>query len=165
MTILTWLLGLAYPHCRATGAEGIDLPPPIAMDRIERGTKPNNALAGPAGKRRQAVDLLTEPVPMAPRRLYDAARSAIAFQPRTWVLAEYPDRLQLHAVARSAICNFPDLVSVQVERGIRDDEALLTLWSRSIHGYHDLGANRRRLRAWIAEIACDARAYRNKHDG
>ena len=32
-----------------------------------------------------------------------------------YVAAEFPDRLQVHYVVRSALLNFPDLVTVQVE--------------------------------------------------
>jgi uncharacterized protein (DUF1499 family) len=51
-------------------------------------------------------------------------------------------------VARSAVFNFPDLVTVQVvAQG--ENASTLVLYSRSVYGHSDLGVNRRRLRAWL----------------
>lgn len=161
-SILPRLLALAWPGCGHQGAEGIVVPEPLDMSRIERGTKPNNALAGPIGKQRQDVDLITEPQPMPPAALFALAKRAIAFIPRVHRLAEYPEQLRAHYVVRSRVANFPDLVTLQVERGGWGDEALLTIWSRSIHGHYDFGANLRRLREWLAEIHIEADAAKRK---
>jgi uncharacterized protein (DUF1499 family) len=74
-----------------------------------------------------------------------------ARQPRTYLAASYPDRLQLHYVVRSAVFNFPDLVAVQVTPD-ETDTSRLVLYSRSVYGRSDLGINRKRLEAWLASL-------------
>ena len=72
-------------------------------------------------------------------------------QPRTFLAAEYPAERQAHFVARSAVFNFPDLITAQVsEAGA--DHSTLVLYSRSVYGYSDLGVNRRRLDDWLAAL-------------
>lgn len=52
---------------------------------------------------------------------------------------------------RSPVLNFPDIVSAQVLPG-PGRASRIVLYSRSLYGYSDLGANRRRLRSWLAAI-------------
>ena len=84
-------------------------------------------------------------------RLYAAIQAVAAAQPRTYQAAAYPDRLQAHWVVRSAVFNFPDLVTAQATPA-GTDTATLVLYSRSVYGYGDLGANRRRVDAWLAAL-------------
>jgi uncharacterized protein (DUF1499 family) len=96
-------------------------------------------------------DIVTPSYPVPAARLFELAQAVAAAQPRTYQAALYPDRLQVHYVARSAALNFPDLIMVQVR-----DEGLgrsnLILLSRSVYGYGDFGVNRRRVEAWLGEL-------------
>jgi uncharacterized protein (DUF1499 family) len=65
----------------------------------------------------------------------------------TFPAAAYPDQLQAHFVARSALLNFPDLIAVQVQ-----PDSTVVLYSRSVYGYSDLGVNRRRLESWVTAL-------------
>lgn len=152
MNPLPWLLGLFLASCAGHGADGVPLPPYSDMRKIERPSSPNNAVAGPAGGGRQAVDLVTGPIAMVPEALYPIVKAAIAGMPNTYLLAEYADRSQIHFVARSKVLNFPDVVSIQIEAGGRENESLITLYSRSIYGYYDFGANKARLLPLLARI-------------
>lgn len=162
MKLVPLLLSLIWPGCAQTGADGIPIPPPFDMIRIERPAKPNNALAGPVGKARQPVDVVTAPYAMPPDQLFAVTRRAMAFVPRATLLAAYEDRRQVHYVVRSAVANFPDIVSIQVEPGGIDGEAFLTIWSRSVHGYYDFKANLRRVHELLAEIALEANPVTRK---
>jgi uncharacterized protein (DUF1499 family) len=72
-------------------------------------------------------------------------------QPRVFVAATFPDQLQVHYVVRSALLNFPDLVTVQaVSMGA--DRSTLVIWSRSVYGRSDFGVNRERTLAWLAAL-------------
>ena len=150
MTALAWLLGLILPTCGADGAAGLPVPVPIDMARIERPSTPNTFLAGPAGMRPKP-DLVTEEQAEPAAALYEKARVLFAGQNRTYVAAEFPDRLQAHYVVRSALLNFPDLVTVQVEATAADRSALV-IWSRSVYGRSDFGVNRDRTKAWLAAL-------------
>lgn len=147
MTALAWLLGFILPACGANGAAGLPVPVPMDMTRIERPSTPNTFLAGPADMRPKP-DVVTLPQPLPAGALYDKVRVLFANQPRTYVAAEFPDRLQVHYVVRSALLNFPDLVTVQVNPD-GPDRGTLVIWSRSVYGRSDLGVNRDRTNAWL----------------
>jgi uncharacterized protein (DUF1499 family) len=150
LTALAWLLGLILPACGADGAAG--LPPPVLLDmtRIERPATPNSFLAGPPGMR-PAPDLVLEPLQLPAQKLWQEARSVFGSQPRVYVAAEFPEQLQEHYVVRSALLNFPDLVTVQVEP-VAAETSTLVIWSRSVYGRSDFGVNRQRTAAWLATL-------------
>lgn len=150
MTPLAWLLGLLLPACGAGGAHGLPVPPPMDLAELSRPASPNTALAAPAGFR-PAPDIVTPVYPVTPEQLYADVRAVAAAQPRTFPAAAYPDRLQADWVVRSAVFNFPDLVTAQVNPAGEHD-AKLVLYSRSVYGYSDLGVNRQRVAAWLAAL-------------
>ena len=150
MTPFAWLVGWFLPACAASGAMGLPHPAQIDMDHIVRPASPNTALAAPAGTT-PTPDIVTPEYPVAAARLYAATMAVAEAQPRTWLAADYPAALQAHFVARSAVFNFPDLIAAQVTPA-GPGHSLLVLYSRSVYGYGDFGANRARLSAWLAAL-------------
>jgi uncharacterized protein (DUF1499 family) len=150
MTPLAWLIGLVLPACAASGAQGLPPPQPIDMQRIERPASPNTALAAPAGFA-PSPDLVTPIYRAAAARLYDAVHAVAAAQPRTFLAADFTALRQTHWVVRSAVFNFPDLVTAQVTDA-GPDSSTLVLYSRSVYGRSDLDVNRKRLDAWLAAL-------------
>ena len=150
MSPFAWLLGLALPAIGAEGAAG--LPPPARMDmnRIERPASPNMFLAGPAGMT-PAPDLVVEPAAGTAEALFERVRRVFESQPRTHVAAVFPQQRQVHYVVRSALVNYPDLVTVQADPA-GPDTASLTIWSRSVYGRRDFGVNKERVAAWLAAL-------------
>ncbi len=153
-----WLIGFVLPACAASGAGGLPVPPAMDMAKIERPATPNTALAGPAVVGQSAMmpppDIVTPVYKVPAGQLFAAVQSVAASQPRTFVAATYPDRLQAHWVVRSAVFNFPDLVTAQVvAQGA--DASTLVLYSRSVYGRSDLGVNQARLRTWLAALAAN----------
>ena len=150
MNPLGWLVGLVLPACGFSGALG--LPTPAVMDTaaIVRPANPNTALAAPAGFK-PPPDIVTPSYRLPAGKLFGLVRDVAAGQPRTFPAALYADRLQAHFVVRSAVFNFPDLIAVQVRP---EGEAFceLILYSRSVYGASDLGVNRKRISAWLAEL-------------
>jgi uncharacterized protein (DUF1499 family) len=147
MNPVAWVVGLVLPACGFPGAQGLPKPPLMDTTQIERPSSPNTALAAPEGfSPRPDIVLPVYKVPAA--TLFAAARAVASAQPRTYPAAEYPAQLQAHYVARSALFNFPDLITVQV-RAETDDRSDLVVWSRSIYGRSDLGVNRERVHAWL----------------
>ena len=151
MTPLAWLLGLFLPACGATGAAG--LPPPRVLDfsHLVRPASPNTALAAPAGFSPRP-DLRTPVYPLPAPVLLARISAVAAAEPRTWPAGSFPAAGQADWVARSAVWNFPDLITAAV-RADGSHHSTLILWSRSVYGYSDLGVNRARLRAWLAALA------------
>ncbi|MGE0222170.1 MAG: DUF1499 domain-containing protein [Acetobacteraceae bacterium] len=150
MTPLAWLLGLALPACGANGAAGLPVPPPMNPAAIVRPSSPNTALAAPASFV-PAPDIATPVYDVPPEALFAAIRAVAEAEPRVFLAASYDDRLQAHYVVRSAVFNFPDQVMVQA-RAVGTNMSALVLYSRSVYGYSDLGANRKRIGAWLAAL-------------
>ena len=76
-----------------------------------------------------------------------AGLSVALAQERTFAHGDAGAARQAHFVARSALLNYPDLITVQVT-----PESGLILWSRSIYGRSDFGVNQARLTAWLAAL-------------
>jgi uncharacterized protein (DUF1499 family) len=150
LTALAWLLGLILPACGADGAAGLPRPVLLDMTRIERPATPNTFLAGPAAMRPQP-DLALEPRNLPAQALYEKTRSVFESQPRVYVAAEFPGQRQVDYVVRSAVLNFPDLVTVQVE-AVAADRSNLVIWSRSVYGRSDFGVNRKRTLGWLTAL-------------
>lgn len=150
MTPLAWLIGLLLPACGSAGAQGLPLPPPLDVTRIERPSTPNTALAAPAGFR-PSPDIETPLYSVPADRLYETALTVAQSQPRTFLAASYPEQRQVHYVVRSAVFNFPDLVTVTaMEAG--PNSSKLIIWSRSLYGRSDLGVNRSRIARWLQAV-------------
>ncbi len=150
MNPVAWLVSLILPACGFPAAEGLPTPPPMDIAHIVRPSTPNTALAAPACFS-PSPDLITPAYTVHADRLFALIQEVAASQPRTYPAAKYPDRLQAHYVARSAIFNFPDLIMVQVVRTSPDSSSLV-VYSRSVYGQSDLGVNRKRLDTWLAAL-------------
>ena len=154
MSVLGWLLGLVLPLCATQGTQGLaTLAAPASLRGIVRPGSPNHALAAPAGFE-PAPDLVTRSYRLPAASLLAAVDAVALAQPRVFALPVRPEApWRRDYVARSRMFNFPDLVAAEVLP--RDGASGLVLWSRSVYGRSDLGANRARLVAWLA--ALDAR--------
>lgn len=162
------LLGLALPLCATTGAAGVSADPDRSLRGMTRPTSPNHALAAPQ-EFVPAPDLVTRRYALSPAALLQAL-DAVALEmplvfaqpggatahgdvPAQGAAAPGDGGLRRRYVARSRLLNFPDLV---VAEALPDHAGSgLVLWSRSLYGHSDLGANRKRLAAWMH--ALDAR--------
>lgn len=150
MSPLGWILGLILPACAAAGANGLPVPPVLDVAHIERPASPNTALAAPADWT-PSPDIVTPVYPVPVNRLLAAIVQVAGARPRTFLAAAYPEALQLHWVVRSAVFNFPDLVTAQAMPHDPTGSTLL-LYSRSVYGYGDFGVNRQRLTVWLAAL-------------
>lgn len=150
MNPVAWLVSFLLPACGYTGAQGLPTPPVMDIAKIERPTSPNTALAAPTGFT-PSPDIVTTVYNVSADKLFTAVLAVAADQPRTYQAATYPAQLQAHYVARSALFNFPDLVTVQVRAGTPDSSNLI-LWSRSVYGHSDLGVNKQRVQDWLAAL-------------
>jgi uncharacterized protein (DUF1499 family) len=150
--MLGWLMGLVFPACAHAGAAGLSPPMLIQFSAFERPATPNAAIAAPENFLPVAPDIVVAAFAMAPdqlrARVRAAAEAAGAFPHGT-------TGAQDHWVARSKLFNFPDLVTAQVFAHAGGG-ATLVLYSRSVYGRSDLGANRARLQRWLAAIGTPA---------
>jgi len=147
MTPLAWIVGLLLPACGAPGTEGLPVPALMDLAHLHRPDSPNSALAGPAGTV-PTPDIATPVYPLPAAGLHQTVVDVALAMPHTFLAATYPAERQAHFVARSAWLNFPDLVTAQVGE-LGSGRSTLTLYSRSVYGYSDLGVNRQRLSNWL----------------
>ena len=150
MNPIAWLISLVLPACGFPAAEGLPIPRPMDVTGIVRPATPNTALAAPSGFM-PPPDIVTPTYPVSAGRLFGLVRDVASTQTRTYPAALYPDQLQAHYVARSAVFNFPDLIMVQVVKSGADSSDLI-VYSRSVYGQSDLGVNHRRVEAWLAAL-------------
>lgn len=150
MTPFAWLIGLFLPACAASGASGLPAPSLMDMSHIQRPSSPNTALAAPEGTL-PPPDIVTPVYRVPAARLFAAIGAVAAAQPRVFMAGEFAAQRQIHFVARSAVLNFPDLITAQVDAA-GPDGSTLVLYSRSVYGYGDLGVNRQRLTDWLAAL-------------
>lgn len=146
MRLLPMLLSLVFPACGEEGTGGLPPAVPIDLARIERPATPNTYLAAPPGFAPPPDAVLPER--RDPAQLYDAIRRIALAHDGVFLHAEFAERRQIHFVARSPLANYPDLVMAAVT-----PEGGFVLWSRSVYGRKDFGANAARVTAWLADLA------------
>lgn len=88
---------------------------------------------------------------LPPDRLLQIVRQAALAQPRTTLAADRSGERRLDFVQLTAILRFVDSISIGVAP-LPDGRTGLIIYSHSNLGRGDLGANRKRVEAWIAAI-------------
>lgn len=115
--------------------------------------QPNEYLALPpdfAATARPHAQSPTFDIPVS--ALEETALTLIHSQPRVEVIATDAARRQYAFVQRTALLRFPDTITMRfVDLG--DGRSSPAVYSRSKFGYSDLGANKRRVEAWLAAIS------------
>lgn len=124
---------------------------------IGRSPFPNRALAAPPGVTLAPPDLPAPTFALPAARVADLWVAVVEGQPRARVVERGADGLLIHAVQTSAVLRFVDDVHARILPLGRDQSTLAVL-SRSRVGLWDLGVNRARLGAWLADL--EARAAR-----
>lgn len=131
------------------GAAGVPAPAPVDFATLALPASPNTCLLTPTTAPGQG-HLHHDPFPVTPDAAWAAIRAVAAAQPRCFPLAEYAGRHQAQWVVRTALMNYPDIVVAEVAPA--GEGTGLWLFSRSLVGWSDLGANRNRVVAWLAEF-------------
>lgn len=131
---------------------------PVDFARLERRTRPNDALACPPDRcSGVSIDFPSPVLPVSAERLRAIVTEVAAAEPGTEVVGS-AEGLQDQYVVRTPLMRFPDTVSVEII-GLGPERSTLALYSRSQIGYSDWGVNRARIERWlkrIGEIATEA---------
>lgn len=137
------MIGLLFSR----GAQGMPAPEPVDFASLVLPSSPNTCLLTPTTAP-GAGHLHRAPFALPPDDALAAIRAVAAAMPRTFALAEFPARGQVQWVARTRLMNYPDIVVAEVAPA--GGGSALWLYSRSLIGWSDLGANRARVAAWLA---------------
>ena len=138
------------PASAAKGSRGLPIPDPVDLAAVARERGGKAVLAAPMAFV-PAPALVTPEVNMPAAALYDALVRIALGQPRCFLAAAYPTRLQAHVVVRSPRLNIPDVVVVQaLERG--DAASAVAMLSVGVYAWPGAGARRRLLAEWLAAL-------------
>lgn len=143
------LIGRLYPACAATGTQGLPIPDPVSLARLVEAAPRHAALAAPENFE-VPPDIPTQPYTVSAEAVFAALIRIGTAQPRTWLAASYPTRLQAHFVTRGARLNFPDIVVAEacaVGAG-----SVVVLYTQSVYGRSGVASQQRRLRDWLAAL-------------
>ena len=124
---------------------------PVDLATLERRATPNDALVCPDGGCRAQSDFPAPRFDVPPAALFARLVDEIEADPEASIVARDDDALSLRAVYRSPLMGFPDTVQAEVLPA--ETGATLRLYSRSLIGRSDLGANAARLRRLIDALA------------
>lgn len=148
--MIGWLVHRLMPAAALGGTRGLPVPEPVDIAMVLRPSRRNSALAAPADFNAR-TDVVTRDYAMPAEALYGLLLGVAAAQERTFLSAAYPTRLQAHFVARSARRNLPGVVVAgAMPRGEAASAAVI--YSASVYGWSDFGANRKRVAAWVAAL-------------
>lgn len=123
----------------------------IDFATLVRPKSPNTYLVAPEGLCQSAApDRVAAVFSCTPERLRDAFLNLMREQPRVVFGAANADPLAYDFVDSTPFMGFKDDISVRflpVQGG-----STLAIYSRSRVGYSDMGANRKRIEAWLADL-------------
>ncbi|MBK1661572.1 DUF1499 domain-containing protein [Paracraurococcus ruber] len=138
----------------ASGTGGLPPAEPVDFATLRLPASPNTCLAAPPGGHPQA-HVTVPPFEVAPDAAWAALLATCDAQPRAFRYGQWPERRQAQWVARSPLMNWPDIVAAEIVPA--PGGCGLFLFSRSLFGYSDLGANRKRVEAWLAALGAALR--------
>ena len=123
----------------------------VDFTRLEPGASPNWYLVCPPDYCSAVPDAFSPVFGMPPGLLRQEWEVMLSTRPRVELLAESADGMQFDYVQRTARFRFPDIVTVRF-LPIPPGQSTLAIYSRSIYGRSDLGANRARVDAWLSAL-------------
>lgn len=152
---------LVLPAVMVVGMSGSATEATLAdFGRLTPPASPNRWLIAPAGATPAAADEPASEFEVAAERLAEAWTAVIRRQPRTRIIVVSADRLQIEVEQKSAVFGFVDRISFRAIPLV-PARSTFAAYSRARTGYWDLGVNRRRLRAWGAELRTELAATSN----
>jgi hypothetical protein len=123
----------------------------INFSDLRRPQSPNTFLMTPPGWHGTAGDCAAPVFDRPWQETAIAWDAMIARQSRVSEHNRSGDGRQRTYVQRTALVGFPDVITVEFV-DLDGGQSSLIVYSRSQYGYSDIGANRRRVLAWIADV-------------
>lgn len=124
---------------------------PIEFATLVRPGSPNTYLVCPTGLSDCGPDKTSPIFEQARDTVLSAWLEMIERQPRTIETNPSTDGYQRTFVQRTRLLGFPDVITVQFI-SISPESSTLAIYSRSQYGHSDLGANKKRVMAWLSDL-------------
>lgn len=153
LRLLIFFVGVSIAGCTATaGSDGSKTikSGSVTFEELERRDTPNDYLVCPEGFCKKAEpDRLSPVIPVPAKDLRARVDALLASAPRTTIVSA--DDRHIVAEQRSLIFRFPDTIDIAIVP-VDTESSTVAIYSRSRYGYSDLGANERRVSAWLADL-------------
>lgn len=124
------------------------------LRKFARPSSPNSYLICAKGLCSAAADEDGPVFDLPPEKLLVAALKVASQQANTSPADAGQALGQLVFIQRTAVLGFPDVVRVQAI-AMPGGKSALALYSRSVYGHYDFGANRRRAQVWMSAIKAE----------
>lgn len=125
------------------------MPDLLDFTTLKLTSRPNQHLVAPEDLCQNAKPHGISPVyPVSPENLFEAWQRILEAAPRTRIKTINEPGLEIEAVQQSVLFRFQDRINFAAFSAGKD-RSRLAVYSRSLVGYSDLGANRTRVRGWL----------------
>lgn len=125
---------------------------PVDFSTLTLKDTPNQYLLCPEGYCAAPAHGAAPIYPVPVQELQDAWFKLVAAQPATRVIASDEAARQFDIETLTPLVGFPDTITVRFLE-TPDGGSTMAVYSRSFYGKSDFGANKKRLDAWLAELA------------
>ena len=156
LSVLIVIVGVALLFMTPAQLEGIFATKPlpeIDFSTLNRPDSPNSYLLCPENTCLQSTADQVAPVFAAsPEQLRDRILEFVDKSPNIQTRTLDPENAQYDFIERTPVMRFPDIITVRIFPA-GDGGSTLAIYSRSVYGHSDLGANRKRVERWLAVIS------------
>ena len=125
---------------------------PVDFSTLKLRDTPNQYLLCPEGYCAVPAHAVAPNFPVPVQELQDAWFELVAAQPSTRVIASDEAARQFDIETLTPLVGFPDMITVRFLE-TPDGGSTMAIYSRSFYGKSDLGANKKRLDAWLGQLA------------
>lgn len=125
--------------------------PVIDFPTLELTNKPNQYLLCPKNYCKVEPHAKGPQFDLSVQELRIAWMEMVSIQPRTTLFSKTRSADQLDYIQRTKLVRFPDIITVRFIE-ISQEQSTIAVYSRSIYGRSDFGANKTRIDHWIAEL-------------
>ena len=122
---------------------------PVPFKTLKFSPKPNQYLVCPEDYAGEAPHRKSPVFDIPASRLKAAWESMIEDEPRVEIRSE--SGAQTTYVQRTRLMRYPDLISVEFV-ALSEKTSAIAVFSRSIYGHSDLGANKKRVEDWLSKL-------------
>lgn len=124
---------------------------PVRFETLEPASTPNQYLVCPPGLCSATAHAVSPEFDRPVEEVRDAWLALAESEPNVELLESDRDLEQYEFEALTPLVNFPDTVTVRF-LPLGDGRSTLAIYSRSHYGQSDLGANRKRIKRWLASL-------------
>ncbi len=125
--------------------------PIIEFPALELTDNPNQYLLCPKGYCKTKPHANSPLFQISAKELQAAWQKLMSAQPRTTLKSNNKTTNQLDYIQRTKLVHYPDIITVRFIE-VSEKQSTIAIYSRSIYGRSDFGANKARIERWMAVL-------------